>query len=156
MHVPPVSEADQIRQEMVRVRSELHDDVGDVVASARALTDWKQYVRSYPWICLGLAAAAGYWIVPARRKAPPPIIAAPAASKSKTKEAAVESGVKAGATAGILGSLISTAGTLALKGAVNFATRRATDWLNAKMSPRAAEQPGASAPKIYHEASTDT
>jgi hypothetical protein len=130
--IPPL-DAQQIREEMVRVRSELHDDVGEVVASAKALTDWRQYVRSYPWICLSAAAVAAYVIVPARSKPKPAKSEPLSGSKKATKEAAVESGVKAGATAGILGSLVSMAGTMALRGAMNFASRKATDFINSKI-----------------------
>lgn len=154
MSALPLSEAEQIRQEMVRVRSELHNDVDEVVASARALTDWRQYVRSYPWVCLGVAAAAGYLIVPSRRKPP---AAPPKTSAAQTQQAAVESGVKAGAAAGVLGTVVSTIGTFALRSAMNFASRKATEWLDARMSPASAhtvgqsagEPAGAAQPRIY-------
>lgn len=166
-----LSEADRIRLEMVRVRGELHDDVEEVVASARALTDWRRYVRSYPWACLGAAAVVGYWIVP-RRAAPkikirgPKSVASKAGSREEAAEdAAVESGVKAGAAAGLLGSLVSMAGTMALRGAMNFASKKATDWINAKLgdqpspysSPSSAPSSAPSepmrregGPKLYH------
>jgi len=59
-------QAEQIQQEMHHVRAELRDDVQDMVASARVLREWRAYVRSYPWACLGAAAAVGYLIVPSR------------------------------------------------------------------------------------------
>ena len=42
-----------------------------MVASAREMTDWTWYVRNYPLVCVGAAAAIGYLLVPSRR--PPPI-----------------------------------------------------------------------------------
>ena len=30
------------------------------------MTDWKHYVKTYPWVCLGTAAAVGFLMVPKR------------------------------------------------------------------------------------------
>ena len=56
--------AEQLRQEMRRVREDLREDVQEVVEGAQDLTDWRHYVRSYPWACIGVAAVAGYLLVP--------------------------------------------------------------------------------------------
>lgn len=61
---PPT--ADDIQREMRHVRTELRADVQEVVESARGLGEWSAYVRSYPWFCLGAAAAVGYLLVPSR------------------------------------------------------------------------------------------
>ena len=63
---PPQS-ADDIQQQMRQVRRELREDVEEIVENAQVLTDWRHYVRRYPLVCLGAAAAAGYLVVPARR-----------------------------------------------------------------------------------------
>lgn len=55
-----------IRQRMKEVRQELDEDVQEIVEGARDLRDWRSYVRSYPWVCLGAAVAVGYLIVPRR------------------------------------------------------------------------------------------
>lgn len=57
---------DLIRERMSHIRHEFREDVEEMVDSAREFADWKSYVRSYPWICLGAAAAAGYFMVPQR------------------------------------------------------------------------------------------
>lgn len=66
-------ELDQIQKDMRLIRAELRDGVQGLVDNARdlqdltsALTDWTHYVRNYPWLTLGAAAAIGYWIVPSR------------------------------------------------------------------------------------------
>ena len=59
--------AEDIQQQMRQVRRELRQDVEGIVENAQVLADWRHYVRRYPLVCLGVAAAAGYWIVPARR-----------------------------------------------------------------------------------------
>ncbi len=53
---------------MAKIRRELHEDVRGVVASAEAVTDWKHYVRTYPWLAVGLAVAVGFLVVPKRRR----------------------------------------------------------------------------------------
>ena len=58
--------AGEIQEEMGHVRSEIRDDVRGIFAGARAMTDWRHYLRQYPWVALGVAAAVGFWIVPAR------------------------------------------------------------------------------------------
>lgn len=57
---------DQIRLRMQSLRTDLHHDVREVVISTREMTDWKTYVRRYPWVCVGLAAGIGYLVVPAK------------------------------------------------------------------------------------------
>ena len=63
---PLTTEAEQIEQEMRQVRAELRDDVREIVTSARIMGEWQYYVGRYPWVCVGLAAAAGFFLVPAR------------------------------------------------------------------------------------------
>ncbi len=58
--------ADQLRQEMRRVREDIREDVQDVVEGAQDLTDWRYYVKRYPWACLAAAAFAGYMVVPTK------------------------------------------------------------------------------------------
>jgi len=60
------SSAEEIQQQMRQVRRELNEEVQEIVEQARDLADWRHYVRRYPWICLGGAAALGYLLVPAR------------------------------------------------------------------------------------------
>lgn len=62
------STAEEIQRQMRRVRTELGDDVQDLMASAKVMTDWHSYVRAYPWLCVGAAAVAGYLIVPGKTR----------------------------------------------------------------------------------------
>lgn len=59
-------DAAAIQREMARVRSSLHGDVAGLVENARVMTDWRHYVRQYPWACLGGAALVGYMLIPRR------------------------------------------------------------------------------------------
>lgn len=69
------NEIDEIRRRMAQIRHELHQDMQEVVAGAEAVTDWKRYIRMYPWAALGAAFALGYVIVPKRRRSVPRDIA---------------------------------------------------------------------------------
>lgn len=57
---PPVG---VVRARMQQLRCKIEGDVADMAASARSLVDWKHYVKAYPWVCLGSAAALGFLIV---------------------------------------------------------------------------------------------
>ena len=60
------SDADQIQKQMRDLRADLREDVHEVVVSAHNLADIGNYVRAYPWLCVGAALAAGYLVVPQR------------------------------------------------------------------------------------------
>lgn len=57
-------ETKAIRQRMEEVRCDLDEDVQEIVEGTRDMRQWRTYVRSYPWVCLGAALAVGYLIVP--------------------------------------------------------------------------------------------
>jgi hypothetical protein len=60
--------ADDIRRKMAQIRVELHQDVQGLVAGTEAASDWKYYVRHYPWAAIGAAALVGFLIVPRKRR----------------------------------------------------------------------------------------
>jgi len=60
-------EAAAILRRMKEVRRDLDEDVQEIVEGARDMGQWRSYVRNYPWVCVGVALAAGYLIVPRRR-----------------------------------------------------------------------------------------
>ena len=66
MNDPP--SADSVRARMQQLRCEIDGDVEDMAASARTTVDWKHYVKTYPWVCLGAAVALGFLIVPKRSR----------------------------------------------------------------------------------------
>jgi hypothetical protein len=66
-----LNDVDEIRRQMALIRLHLHNDVQEVVAGAGEVANWRRYVRSYPWAAVGLAVAAGYLIVPRRRRKVP-------------------------------------------------------------------------------------
>jgi len=64
-----VNESDEIRQEMARIRHDLHEDVTGVVGGANEAMDWRSYPRAHPWLAGGAAFLVGYLLVPKRSKA---------------------------------------------------------------------------------------
>lgn len=68
-------EADKIREEMARLRGGLHREVDDIVEGARTMTDYRYYLRRYPWGCAAAAVAVGYLIVPNKTRIISPDVA---------------------------------------------------------------------------------
>lgn len=64
MNDPPLVES--VRARMQQLRYEIDGDVEDMAASARTKVDWRHYVKTYPWMCLGAVVALGFLIVPKR------------------------------------------------------------------------------------------
>ena len=60
------AEVTQIKHEMAQVRRELNREANGIVDNARTISDWRHYVRRYPWATLAGAAAVGFLAVPRR------------------------------------------------------------------------------------------
>ena len=109
------SKADEIQLQMRQVRYEMGDDVQGIVENARLLTDWQFYVRSYPWACLGIAAALGYLVVPPKlqviRPDPQALV-----ELAKAHQISVNADVKPKASGGLSGRLLHMLAGLALQG----------------------------------------
>ena len=143
------SEIDGIRRHMAQIRRELHEDVQGVVAGAEAVTDWKRYVRLYPWACVGVALGAGYLLAPRRRRkavATPQVVAlVPGEVHEAVREAKEQ--VKAEVRslgkapiekkeekAGFVGMIAGLVGPMLLRGAKNYAMTFAEQWLAQKVA----------------------
>ena len=55
-----------LQREMQNVRRNLDEHAEEMVQKAKTQFDWRHYVASHPWLALGAAAAAGYFLVPRR------------------------------------------------------------------------------------------
>jgi hypothetical protein len=67
----PMTDPDEIREQMRRIRRGIGADVQGAVQSAqelKQLTDWRYYVRKHPWLCVGSAFAIGFLAAPKRSK----------------------------------------------------------------------------------------
>ena len=60
---------DEIRERMALIRQRIDEQSEEVAAQVTALSDWRSYVRRYPWISVGAAAMLGYVLVPSRAQA---------------------------------------------------------------------------------------
>jgi hypothetical protein len=141
---PP--EIDEIRRRMAQIRRDLHADVQGVVEGAEAATDWRRYVRSYPWATLGLALTVGYLVVPRRPRtpAPIPIPMAPAiASGSLPAEAPrlAEPEKEKGKGKSLLGAAFGMLAPIAFRAAQGYALQFAEQWLARKMAEQVQNHP---------------
>ena len=126
---------DAIRQRMRQLRSELRDDVADVVESARRVADWQAWVRQYPWLALGIAAAAGYMVVPRRVQVvnPDPEALLELARKHKL---VVDANPKPRQRAGMSGLLLDWVARSAVRGAVAYLSEQAAKGLREAAAQR--------------------
>ncbi len=126
------TEAEEIQRQMRAVRAELRDDVTDLVKSAHRMGDWASYVRAYPWLCVGAAAAAGYFLVPTR-----PLIIHPdpesliRLAKKHDLVMKPEDEKKTKKKGGLVAQLISLAAAAALQGGLKIASQQITQAMSA-------------------------
>lgn len=132
-------QAEAIQREMQHVRTSLGTDVRQLARQARESTDWRHYVRRYPWICMGLVAAAGYFVVPRKNAA---VAGASATGASGNQP---QGGAKSAvATAGPIAGLASHLTAMVVRAVASAAVQRGMDLLNRKQK--------ATAPMAEHEA----
>jgi len=60
-------EMDLLQVQMRKVRTDLNEEVHELVQNAREAVDWRHYWRSYPWVGCAAVLTVGYLLVPARR-----------------------------------------------------------------------------------------
>lgn len=114
---PEFHRAQQIRKTMAVIRRELDDDLDHVEQSARTLMDWRYYIKNYPWACVGVAAAIGYFVIPRRLEinSPDPKTLEKLA---RDRHLVVEQKPEAEAKGGLLGGAFSFISGLILKTAM--------------------------------------
>lgn len=120
-------ESHALRLEMQRVRTAIDSDVRQMSERARQLTDWKHYVAAAPLLSAGLAAAAGFLIVPSGARGKN---AGRAVTGSNC--AADESSDTTAATAGVFAGLTA----FALRTAVSMLVKTAVDSIAARSPDR--------------------
>ena len=145
MSVSTTPAADEIERQMRNLRSDLREEVQEIVENARVMTDWHYYVRSYPWLCLGAAAALGYLLVPPRVQVVKPD-AAMLADLVRQHQVAVNAQVQPRPARGLVGSLVNMAAGAALQGAMAVASHQINQFLQGLASPPS--PPPVSAPPV--------
>ena len=120
-------EIEEIRRQMARLRITLHHDMRGVVAGAEAATDWRFYVRQYPWLSLATAALGGFLIVPRRRRSITATAnAAATAAVERVKRSEPELALredKKSRRGGLIGFALSLLGPIALRAAQGYAVQ---------------------------------
>lgn len=106
---------DAIQSQMREIRREMKDDVQGLVENARQMGDWKYYVRSYPWACLGLALAAGYFIVPPKLQVIQPDPKA-LVELAKARQISVNAEIQPKHSGGIANRLLNMAAGMMIQG----------------------------------------
>ncbi len=133
------NEIDDIRRQMARIRRELHEDVRDVVKGAEAVSDWRHYMRMYPWATVVAAAAIGYFVVPKRRK--PAIKAAEVAQAVAAVMPQMVLPTHAASpkpSKGLIRGALGLLTPIALRAAQNYATHFASNWIAQQQAQMAA------------------
>ncbi len=109
--------ANSIRGRMEAMRSEMDEEVQEIVNDVRSYFDWRSYVRKSPWICLTAAFAAGYLVVPKKKLAK-------SAQPEQTRLTA--DSTRAATTNGRAGgALLTLLGNMALRGISAYAEKQA-------------------------------
>jgi hypothetical protein len=112
------------------------NDVEHVAESAKAMTDWTYYVRRCPWMAVGLAAAAGFLLVPRKKTVVTPTPEQLAAlAQSKEFVAAASSQLKTPQS--LLKGLAATLAAMAGRAALAYITEQ----IRAKAAAASQEQP---------------
>jgi hypothetical protein len=106
---------DEIQGQMRQIRVEMRDDVQGLVDNARKLWDWQYYVRTYPWACLAVAAAAGYLIVPSKVHVIQPDPKA-LVELAKARQISVTAEIQPKANGGIVKGLLNMAAGMMIQG----------------------------------------
>jgi hypothetical protein len=147
---------------MAQIRRELHEDIQMVVAGAESASDWRHYVRRYPWAALGLTMVVGYLVVPRRRPTSHRIAEETVEDletffrkRPRTKPAETDAKAEAKAEkkekkAGLFGMLFGMLSPIALRAAQSYAAGYVENWIAQQqthglgpLGPMAGPGPGA-------------
>lgn len=144
--------ADQLRSRMQLLRSNLDADFQQVGQQVRDRTDWRYYVKRYPWLAAGVAAAVGYTAVPRRiRKIAPDMETLTRLAKQEKLVVAPKS--KASQSTGLGAQLFTLAATGAARAAMGYLTGKAGELSGQKVKaneqtpPEDSDMPTYSRPK---------
>ncbi len=124
---------------MAQIRRDLHEDVKGVVEGAEAATDWRRFVRSYPWACMGAAVALGYFIVPRKHRPTTVQISAAPIAPPVTAEPVATVEPKKGK--GLLGSAFGLVAPMVFRTAQGYALQFAEQWLAQKVAEQMGQHP---------------
>ena len=136
---PP--EIDEIRRKMAQIRRDLHADVQSVVQGAEAATDWRRFIRSYPWASMGVALAVGYLFVPRRHKAPAIQLAPAEIARAVALEAPRVPEPEKKKGKGLLGTVFGLVTPVALRAVQGYALQFAEQWMAQRVAQQMQQHP---------------
>jgi hypothetical protein len=117
-------DVDELLARMEAVRGRLHEDAQAAKHTVQELTDWRHAVRQNPLLAVGLAAAAGFLLVPKKQPAP-------TFSKADLEELARENKVivakEPTSSPGIVGAIAAVAGAALTRAASNFVASKVSE-----------------------------
>jgi hypothetical protein len=116
-------EAEAICQRMADVRRDLAGSVHAVSRDARAMTDWTLYVRRFPWAAVGVAALAGFALIPRKKAVISPDQEA-LADMVRKKQLRLNVDHKAEKKQGMLTSVVAAAAAWAAKAGMSYIGER--------------------------------
>jgi hypothetical protein len=120
---------DTMQERMQGIRGDIDQGLEDVSASARSMVDWKHYVKTYPWLCMGTAAALGFLFVPKRSRTIP----ANPAKSSETDHRAADSAPSA--VRGVVELLVAAAVSFAVRETAAYVGHAAAGLMGATKPP---------------------
>lgn len=146
MEIEPDQQADDVRQRMAQLRRVLDGDIVQVSESARAMTDWRYYVRRYPWAATAAAAAAGYLLMPRRGESLSREVASLAETLTQQTSATTAS-EPVFKLRSMAGSLLALVGAAAVRAATNYVTDKVTQAARGATEVDGEEEPTISRPR---------
>jgi hypothetical protein len=122
-------DAERIRRQMQNIRQEMGAEVKDIVHGARQLTDWRYYVRHYPWACAAGAMSLGFLLMPGKKRGAAAAVnvdrlVAEIKNQLANQGLATPTNVGSFAPSGIAGRLLATAGPFLARRAVEMIAQR--------------------------------
>jgi hypothetical protein len=127
---------DTMQERMQGIRGDIDQGLEDVSASARSMVDWKHYVKTYPWLCLGAAAAVGFLFVPKRPRAVSTSTTSPAKSPETGHRAADST---PSAVRGVVDMLVAAAVSLAVRETAAYVGQAAAGLMGASKPPETSD-----------------
>lgn len=121
-------ESKVILQRMEAVRGDLDTAVQGIVEGVRDMGDWRSYVRTYPWICLGTVVAAGFVIVPRHRLG---MQLAARQLAELAEQSRLHAPSNAALKGGVRGAALTFAGNLLVRCVLSYARQQASKLLAA-------------------------
>lgn len=116
----------EIRRRMAVIRRDLDENVNGIVENVNEMTQLQYYMRNYPWLLLGGAAALGYWAIPKQYQihSPDPETLEKLAKRNRL---VISHKAEPQQRGGVVGGLFSMLSTMALRGAMAYAGAKIGD-----------------------------